>query len=279
MISNQVAARSVHGSLNLRFIRDRDRTSLADITRTPPWGLQRLLYLDPARPALARATLLNATAGLFADDQLSLAVTVASRAQIELTTPTQTRAYAMPLGAATTTTTLAVDDGAYLCFLPEPTLLCRDAALTQHTTLSASAGAWAAAGEVFTFGRAGHGEMHAFRSLAQSFEAWRGGRLVLADALTLNPAAGAQSLGLIGDHAAYGALVCLCPSGHAPRLLDQLRATLPAPGGVAGASLLMDEAGVTLRVLAPSAFVAQQVLHRAAGVFRLMAMPYVDSRG
>lgn len=274
MASAAPTARSVQGALVLRFARAGSRTVLTEARRAPPWTVQRLLHLDAARPALASAVLVNATAGLFAGDHLSLAVTVKAGAAVDLTTPTQSRAYTMPDGEADIETVLRVESGAFFSYLPEPLLLCAGAAVSQRTTVEAAADAWAVAGEVVAFGRAGHGELHAYRALTQTAEFWSEGRLVLADALRLHPATDSTAPAVVGGMAAYGSLVCLCPQGRSPGLLDALRAALvPRAQVLAAASLLMDGTGVSVRVLAGSAFVAQQMLRSAAAIIREHALP------
>jgi urease accessory protein len=294
MLSHAPDARSLRGRLSLRFADDGRRTVLAHAERSPPWHVQRLLYLDPAWPALAGVALLNQTAGLFAGDRLDLAVTVEGGAAVSLSTPTVTRAYAMPEGDASVTTCLTVSSGGYLEYLPEPTLLCRDAALVQTLALDAEPGAAVALGEVLAFGRAAHGERHAYRSLTQRIELRRGGETVLAEALRLTREDAPDVPGMLGPFAAYGSLHLLPREGDPAALLARTRAALEVqtgasagasrlpggrhqregtgqhghPGVLAGASLLPGGAGVAVRVLGEAAHAVQTVLRAVVLDFR-----------
>ena len=267
-------ARSLHGRLSLRFAREGGRTVLGDAERSPPWHIQRLLHLNRAHPALAEGVLLNTTAGLFAGDRLHLAVDVAGGAQVALTTPTVTRAYAMPEGDAESTTRLTVAAGGYLEYLPAPTLLCHDADLRQRLDLDTEAGAVAAVGEVLAFGRTAHGEGHDYRALHQRTELRCAGEIVLAEALALTPGESPDGPGLLGPYRAYGSLNLLCSALDADALLAETRLLLAGRANLrGGASLLWGQAGVAIRVLGPAPHAVHAMLRAITERFRARCCP------
>jgi len=273
-VSDTSAARSVQGRLQLRFALERGRTVLACCERTAPFHLQRLLYLEAHYPALARATVLNGTAGLFAGDRLELAVEVGAGAAASLTTPTMTRVFGMREGHARVRTRLTVAAGGYLEYLPEPTLLCRAAALHQRTALDLEPGARAALGEVFAFGRRAHGERHAYRSLDQQQEIHVAGDLVLCERLHLTPDRSPDAVGMLGDYAAYGSLQLLNPGGDSERLLAATRTVLAGdPHLYAAASLLSNGQGVVVRALGEAPSAVQRVLTSLVHAFRRRTCP------
>jgi urease accessory protein len=264
-------ARSLRGRLDLCFARDGERTRLAYVRRTPPFHVQRLLYLDPVRPALARAVVLNTTAGICAGDRLDLTVRVEPGAEVEITSPTMTRVHAMADGDAETTTHISVETGAYVEYLPEPLLLCRDAALHQRTELSVCRGGAAALGEVIAFGRAAHGELHAYRELTQRTTVLAGGETVAAERLWLRPGEEPALMGVVGRFAAYGSLTLVCDGAAAARFLTLARGRLSACRDIwGGASLLVGGAGVGVRILSMTVGAAQNALRAVTSEFRLL---------
>jgi urease accessory protein len=265
----ETTARAVRGRLALRFSGDGGRTRLVSVELTPPFHLQRLLYLDPSFPTLATAMVLNGTAGLCAGDRLALDVVVARGASVALTTPTMTRAFAMPFGHAATHTRLRVANGAYAELLPEPLLLCGRAAVEQTVDVDVEAGGNAAFGGVIAFGRAAAGEGHAYRCLRQRVEARQDGAVVLAERLDLQPAFAAEP-GLLGGHQAYGSLVMLGRGPAMEQLVAEVRQTLNADQRCVrgGASLLHGERGIAVRVLSSRAFAAQSAMRAAVALFR-----------
>lgn len=264
-MSTDTAARALQGALRVHFALREDKTRLVEASRTPPLQVQRLLPVDPAAPRLAGALLQNGTAGLFAGDRLRIAIEVEAGAAVAIGTPAMTRAFAMPDGGAEVETRLHVSAGAFLEYLPEPTLLCAGADLCQRLRLEAAPGAWAAAGEVIAFGRIAHGERHAYRRFEQRVEIWSAGQPALVERLLLSPEQHGAGLGALGDAAAYGSLSLLCPPTRADELLAQVRALLePRTGVWGGASLLHAGAGVAVRLLGESATDAQALARAVA---------------
>ncbi len=272
MITNpNSTARALNGRLGLRFARAGGRTVLAAAERIPPLHVQRLLYLDPCRPDLARAILLNTTAGLFAGDRLATSIEIGPDAAVEVTTPAMARAYAMPAGHAETMTRLMVAGGGYLEYVPEPTLVCADAALHTSLEIDAARDAFVAAGEVLAFGRVARGELHAYRELVEHLTVRVAGETVLVERVAFTPESDDVATAL-GGFAAYGCLHLLGPG--VAGMLNAVRFALDTrPGMVAGASLLPADAGIAVRVLGVAPHAVHAVLRVVVGRFRHMGFP------
>jgi urease accessory protein len=244
------AARSLHGRMRLRFAQDGSRTSLTSAERSPPFHVQRLLYLDALRPALAHAAVLNTTAGLFAGDRLDLAIEVKAGAAVEIMTPTNTRAYGMEEGFAESRTSIVVEPGGYLEFVPRPTILCRDAALRLRTSVVVGRGGSAVIGDIVAFGRIAAGERHHYRWLDQRTELRFDGSTILAEALRLARDDSPDATGVLGDAAVYGALHVASVEADVPSLLADLRRVIDGQCYVTGGvSTLHTGAGIAVRLL------------------------------
>ncbi len=269
-IAPDIGTRSLAGSLALRAVADGDgMTRLVEIERRPPMQVQRPLYLDAAHPGLATVHLINATAGLFSGDDLGLRIDVCNGARLAVGTPAMTRVYTMPDGGtATSRVDLRVGAGGYLEHLPAPTILCREAALLQEMHIDLAQDAHVAIGEAWAFGRAAHGELHAYRELHARTELRRAGSLVLADALVLGPLLDSPGP-LVGCYAAYGTLTLTGPRVDAAllagirRLLDERASPI-----LAGASTLARDGGIGVRVLGASANSVQTTLIDLMSEFR-----------
>lgn len=247
---------------------------LARAERTPPFHVQRLLYLDPERPRLARATVLNATAGLFAGDCFDLAVTLDTGAAVELTTPAMTRVFGMPQGEAGVSLRISAAAGSYLEYLPEPTLLCRAASLTQRTLVDIEEGATAAVGDVVAFGRLAAGERHAFRGLDQRNEFRAAGETILAERLQLTPAQSPDAAGVLGAYGTYGSLQIVAEEQTIGTLLTEVRAPFAQRGDLlGGASLLPAHAGIAVRVLGGAPHAVHRVLRAILDRVRALCCP------
>jgi urease accessory protein len=263
------AARTLDGRLVLRFQEGDARTILATAERTPPWHVQRPLFLYRQHPRLATVTLLNTTAGLCAGDRLVLALDVGDGAVVEATSPTVTRTFSMSHGCAETRTSLRVAAGGYLEYLPRGVLLCGGAELRSSTSIAVEPGGAAGVGEVIVFGRAATGEGHAYRALSHRLELLQSGEVLLAEALDLAPDREPERAGVLGGYSAYGSLHLIAPSKEPAAMLAAVRSVLAAQTGTwSGASTLPRDAGVTVRVLARSGHAAWTAVRAAMDVFR-----------
>jgi urease accessory protein len=266
-------ARSLDGRLRLRFARPGDRTLLIDADRSPPFHMQRLLYLDPCRPELAQAAILNTTAGLCAGDRLDLDVEVQSHAAVELTTPTSTRVFSMADGMADgiaeSRTSISVEPGGYLELIPRPVILCCDAALRLRTSATVGRGGKAAIGDVFAFGRIAAGERHRYRLLDLRTELHYDGGLALTEALCLAREDGPDAAGVLGDATAYGALHLLGVESDVSSFVTGIRQVIVGQNYITGgASTLHAGAGITVRLLGDRPHAVYETLRSVVNEFR-----------
>ncbi len=267
--ASESSARSLQGTLRFRAARDvAGVTRVVDANRSAPLQLQRPLYLDPERAGLATVHIVNATAGLFAGDELFLRVDVLPGASLELRTPAMTCVYKMEdADCATTAMELSVGADAYVECIPAPVILYASAALRQQTRVDLAERAHAAVGEVWAFGRAAHRELHAYRELEARTEIHWGGALILAEALDMRPADGLADAAVAG-YAAFGSLALVGPRvGDA--CLGRIRESLAAhPGILGGASMLAGASGISVRALGASAHAVDAMLRAIVGDFR-----------
>jgi urease accessory protein len=231
--------------------------------------VQRLLYLDRDRPALAQAAILNTTAGLCAGDRLNLSVQVASGAEIELTTPTSTRIFSMGDGFAESGTQIGVESGGYLEYLARPVILCRDASLRLRTSLAVEASGIAVVGDVIAFGRNAAGERHRYRWLDQRTDLRFDGTVVLAESLRLNRDEHPEAVGVVAGAAAFGALHVVGALVDQSQLITEARRIIDEQRDVwGGVSTLHAGAGISVRVLGDHAHAVYESLRAVTLAFR-----------
>lgn len=261
MLSAETTARTLCGRLAMRFERDAQRTRLAAIEQTPPFHVQRPLYLDAARPGMATVQVLSSVAGLFAGDRLEQEIAVGPGAAVSLSTPAMARAFAMPECHAELTTSVRVSAAGFAELLPAPLLLCAGASVVQRLEANVEPGGRLVWGEVIAFGRTASGEAHAYCLLEQQILLSYAGEPVLVERLRATGPE-ASALGLFGSWNAYGALNLLTDAATAETCLSQVRAELAARDVWGGASLLGSGVGVGVRLLACHAYAAQLALRR-----------------
>jgi len=223
----------------------------------PGGTLESLFQSDPCRlflpprqkNELPQGLLLTTSGGIAAGDRLDLRFTWREGARASIVTAAAEKIYRRGGGAAAEIdTALSVEARAYGEFLPQETILFRDAGLKRLCRIDLALDATLLASDMVVLGRAASGECFDQGRLQDRWEIRREGRLVHFDALTLDAAEGAlnHKAGFAGARA-FG--FALLSGPKAPMLLDKARELLADSALLCGATLVHDI--LLLRWLAP----------------------------
>ncbi|GAB3702983.1 urease accessory protein UreD [Halorubrum pallidum] len=248
---------------------------LSDFVKVP-YHLTGTLDSDSA-PGLTTICLQDPTAVVTQGDRRRLSVEARSGSLARVTTQSATKVQSMNASYAHLDATLVAESGAYLEYLPGPTILNEDARCLQTTAVSAAADATVVVGDVFVPDGLSDHDPFGFDHYHSRFEARVEGDLVCADAVDLRPdERDPRDPATVGEHSVVGTLYVVSPAGPdvgalADRVHDRIADGVgdddsgeadatddgstddePAadePTVVAGASVLRDDAGVAVRVL------------------------------
>jgi urease accessory protein len=185
------------------FVADADGvTRLKGLRQDAP--MRVLLPTAPPREP-AEAAFTNTGGGLVGGDAVEMAVSVGAGAAVLAYAQAAEKVYRSVDAGCTVDVRAVVDDGAWLEWLPQETILFDRSRLHRRTVLDIAANGRALCGEILVFGRTAHGEVYQRGSAHELWEVRRQGRLIWADALRLD---GAVRTAL--DHPAGfgGATVC-----------------------------------------------------------------------
>jgi len=198
-------------------------------------------FLPPrARDELPQGLLLTTSGGIAAGDRLDLRFTWREGARASVITGAAEKIYRRGGGeAAEIATSLSVEAGAYAEFLPQETILFRDAGLRRRCRIDLAPDATLLASDMVVLGRAASGERFDLGRLQDRWEVRRGGRLVHFDALSLDAAEGALA-GRAGFDGAGAFGFALLAGPQAPSLLDKAREILANSALLCGATLVHD---------------------------------------
>ena len=165
------------------------RQGLAQLYQRTPC---RVLFPVPEPGDVPLAALLTTCGGLTGGDRLHLSVKAAAGARGAAATVAAEKIYRSLGPEAKVEIALAAEEGAWLEWLPQETILFEGARLARRLVVDAAPDARLLAAETLVFGRAARGERFSRGFL---HEAWRvrvGGKLVWADALRLDHDIAAQ---------------------------------------------------------------------------------------
>jgi urease accessory protein len=187
-------------------------------------------------------------------DRLALDVTLAPGARAHVTTQSATKVHTMDANYAVQTQSIALADGAYLEFLPEPLIPHRGARYLSDTRISIAPTATLLFADIVQSGRKHHRPDESFGaamlSLAVSAER-PDGKSLFTEKLVIEPARRPmRQTGVMDSFDVFGNVILLTPKDGADRVHARVDADVDHANGVAfGACRLPNDAGLVFKVL------------------------------
>jgi urease accessory protein len=129
---------------------------IADLVRRSPYMAQRVLYPDPALPDQAWLFVITTSGCVLLGDRLALEVALGPDARAHVTTQSATKVHSMDANCAVQTQSIALADGAYLEFPPEPLIPHRRSRFLSDTRISIAPTATLLYAEIVQPGRKHH---------------------------------------------------------------------------------------------------------------------------
>ena len=242
------------GYLRLGFKRGEDRTVLADLEWRAPYFAQRALHCDSGMPDLAWLFAIATSGCVLQGDRLRLDVALGPGARAHVTTQSATKVHAMDANYAHCQQTIALDEGAYLEFLPDPLLLHRGARLGSETRITIAPTATLLYSEIVQPGRKHHHPDESFGFTLLTLEARAArpdGRLLMAERLVLQPqTVDMRQTGVMDSFEVFGNVLLLTPTANTDAIERRLPAKIDLDRGIAfGGCRLPNEAGLIYKVL------------------------------
>jgi urease accessory protein len=248
-----------HGRAELHFARYGQRTILRHQYATVPAQIIRPFYA----PEDERATvyLLTPTGGMLSGDRLDIHIVLEPGAQVCLTTASATKVHPATDLPAEQSLRIDLGAGSSLEYLPEPTILFREARWRQRTVVHRAADSRLLLSEGWSAGRVARQEVWAFSSLDTSIEVYTAERLSLFDRMHIHPAR--YPYHQLGLWAARPHLLTMCLLQSTPPLptwLQTVQAELATSHALVGLSQTATP-GFVARVLADGDEVMTHAAH------------------
>lgn len=183
------STQSANGRLALHFSRNpaHGQTILHVREQQPPL---RVIRAFPIQDGAALVHLHNVSGGVLGGDQLQVMVQVGASANVQLTSTGATRIYGRRSGhpAATQQTSITVEQGGLLEYLPDLLIPFAGAHYHQQTTIDLAEGAGLFYWEVVAPGREARAEIFAYEQLHLHLDIRAAGRPIVLERLQLQPA-------------------------------------------------------------------------------------------
>jgi len=237
------------GLLELGFEQLGGRSELVTRYQKSPLQIMRPLYFDPSRPDLALVILMSTGGGILQADRLRLDLHCGADTSVHFTTQAATKIHRMDHDYATQMVNLTAGPGAYVEYLPEPTIPYGGSRFYQRTVVTADPTATVLASESLFGGRLARGERNAYDVLALDFELRRpSGELVVLDTIRMEPPA-VTGPAVLGEHDLMSSFYAVSPLASPTALADALHDALSQSGLTYGVSVLPGDCGAWLRAL------------------------------
>ena len=239
-----------NGVADLVVAREGDNPTrlISDLVKVP-YHLTGTLDSDPV-DGLTTICLQDPTGAVTQGDRHRLSVEARPDSLAHVTTQSATKVQTMKASYAHLDATLVAESGAYLEYMPGPTILNEDARCLQTTTIEAAPDATVIVGDVFVPNGLTDHEPFSFDHYHSRTEARVDDGLVCADAVDLRPGErDPRDPATVGEYAVVGTLYVISPEADADALADALADRLADHAVAGGASTLREGAGVTVRLL------------------------------
>jgi urease accessory protein len=255
---DSAAPNRARAQLRLSFSLDSasGRTFLAESFQQAPLKVVRAFTLEDGT---ALAHLHNVSGGLLGGDRLSMQVSLASGANVQLTTTGATRIYRSREGISATTqcNDISVGTVALLEYLPDATIPFAGSRYAQRTSIELAEGAGLFWWEIIAPGREASGELFKYEEFAMKTRVSVLGRRIAAETLCLRPRKeNVSSLARLGQYR-YTATFYICRVGLEPPAWrdaeDHLReaaSALTRPGEILWGVSSLAAHGLIVRCLA-----------------------------
>ena len=215
-----------------------------------PYHLTGTLDDDPAE-GMTTVCLQDPTGAVTQGDRHTLSVEARPSARVHVTNQSATKVQSMKASYAHLDTTLVADSGAFLEYVPGATILNENARCLQTVTVEMAPDATVIVGDVLVPDGLTDHEPFSFDHYHSRLEASIDGELVCADAVDLRPdERDPRDPATVGEFEVIGTLYVFAPAAAVDPLVEALHDRLTEMSAVAaGASTLVDDAGVTVRIL------------------------------
>ena len=192
--------------LELRFAREPARTVLAARRHLGPLRVQKVLY--PEGHDVCQTIIVHPPGGIVGGDSLAIDIEAGSGAHVQVTTPGAAKWYRSSGAIARSNTTLRVDAGAFVEWLPQDNLLFDGARAAIRLRVDLAGDARFIGWDVTTLGRTESGEGFSSGYLRQISELYRDDALLWCERTVLDGGSRAlQSVAILNGVPVFGTFV------------------------------------------------------------------------
>lgn len=250
-----VGAPGKHGYLRLGFELDRDGKSiLRDLDRRHPLIVQQELYFDEGMPEMPCVYILSSGGPNVDGDRYRQDITVKKDAFAWVSTGAATKLAEMKYNYSGLVQNIVLEDNAYLEFMPEPVIPCRNTRFISDTRLCVAETATVFYSEIFMGGRKYYkdGELFQYDILSVCSHGERpDGQQLFREKFIIDPKVeNPRNLGVMGSFDVFANVIVMTPKEKADEIYAKTEAFIDMKRKLAaGITYLPNSAGLLYKVL------------------------------
>lgn len=246
------------GALILGLEKDKDngKTSVKKQYSKVPLYTQRALYLEEALPSMAYMYIISPSGGILQGDRYRMEITLRNEAMAHLTTQGATRVYRMEKNFATQIVNIDVGESCYLEYVPDQIIPYRDSRFYQIANLHVHDTATLVYSEMVTPGRVASDEHFEYDiCYMKAIGKNQNDNIRFYDVAILEPKKrNMGAFGILDKSDVFGTVYILTETKYVPELNEKINRELQSiPGIYGGASILLGNSGILIRLLGNTA--------------------------
>lgn len=251
----QVGAIGKSGYLYLGFELDaRGKCILRDLDRRTPLIVQQELYFDAHMPQMPCVYILSSGGPNVDGDRYEQHIVVRKDAFAHVSTGAATKLAEMRYNFSGLEQTIVLEDNAYLEFMPEPMIPCKNTRFISDTTLRVAPSATVLYSEIFMSGRKhfGQGETYQYDILSVCAHGERhdGSELFREKFIVRPERYSPRNLGIMHTYDVFANVIVMTPAHNAQQIYDKTDAYIDQNKGIAvGITYLPNQSGLLFKVM------------------------------
>ena len=270
-----------HGRLSLDFTKGPDaNTYLSHQHGTYPFHICRAQYLDATPKGMATLYMQSCSGGIFRGDDLAVQVTASQAAEAHLTTQASTIVHCTNGVTARQHVHLNAQDGSYLEYCPEPTILFPGAGFCNSVEIKIDSDSEILMWESFLFHAPEHipGTFAVLETTATVKDTR--GKVLALDRMVVDGDTFLQAdVGGMNGMSCLATVMFIAPHSDCLALMDQARIVVErVPAAYAAVSQLPDRCGFWSRIMAPDPICMRAALDAIWHAIRLDRYQHAPSR-
>ena len=260
------------GYLRLGFELDADnRSVMRHWERRAPLIVQQELYFDKEWPELPCVYILSSGGPNVEGDRYRQHFSVGRDAYAHIATGAATKLASMRNNFSSLSQLIELDAGAYLEYLPEPIIPCRDTRFISDTEIVIDSTATLFYAETYLCGRKYHGEGFDYDILSLRTQASRhDGEELFCEKMIIEPKQrGVRKIGIMADYDIFATALILTPTEMANRIYSLITPHIDHTTHTAlGVTHLPNECGLVCRIMGERSGDVKRILRQLCSTVR-----------